>query len=108
VNRNKTITKEQLIECLETPLVPCNTNLGELNEENNVLGELLAEYKKSFPEPDNTNPEAEVALPYDLLKKKNRYFYQVLEVLSEWGLSGSSELNQLNQDLEALQKKLVE
>jgi hypothetical protein len=40
-----------------------------------------------------------VALPYDLLKKKNRYFYQVLEVLSEWGLSGSNELKQLNQDL---------
>jgi hypothetical protein len=31
----------------------------------------------------------------------------VLEVLSEWGLSGSKELEQLNQDLESLQKKLV-
>lgn len=32
----------------------------------------------------------------------------VLEVLSEWGLAGSRELEQLNGDLESLQKKLVE
>ncbi len=70
-------------------MVPCNTNLEELNEENNVLAELLAEYKKSFPEPENNNLEGEIALPYDLLKKKNRYYYMTLEVLSEWGLSGS-------------------
>jgi hypothetical protein len=42
------------------------------------------------------------------MKKKNRYYYQVLEVLAEWGLSGSNELNQLNSDLESLQRKLVE
>ncbi len=30
-----------------------------------------------------------------------------LEVLSEWGLSGSKEFEQLNQDLDLLQKKLV-
>jgi len=49
VNRNKSITKEQLIEAMELPLVPCGVNLEEINEENKVLEELLTEYKKSFP-----------------------------------------------------------
>jgi hypothetical protein len=35
------------------PLVPCNIDLEELNDENKVLSELLEEYKKNFPAPQN-------------------------------------------------------
>jgi hypothetical protein len=49
-----------------------------------------------------------MALPYNLLKKKNIYYYMVLEVLSGWGLSGNKDFEQLNHDLETLQRKLVE
>lgn len=46
-------------------------------------------------------------LPFDVIRKQNRYYYMVLEVLSEWGISGSKELEQLNNDLTTLQKKLA-
>ena len=62
-------------------------------EENKVLEELLEEYKRSFPEPQRVEGlEGEVTLPYDLLKRKNKYYYMVLEVLAEWGGAGSREL----------------
>ena len=47
-------------------------------------------------------------LPFDVIRKQNRYYYMVLEVLSEWGVTGSKELEQLNQDLTTLQKKLAQ
>jgi hypothetical protein len=41
INKDKEITKAALLECLEMPLVPCNIDLEELNDENKVLSELL-------------------------------------------------------------------
>ena len=74
------------------PLVPCGLNIQELNEENQILSELLDEYKKNFPAPQGTTEEAPDLLPFDVIRKQNRYYYMVLEVLSEWGLPGSKEL----------------
>jgi hypothetical protein len=28
-------------------------------------------------------------LPFEVIRKQNKYYYMVLEVLSEWGKSGS-------------------
>ena len=71
------------------PLVPCGLNIQELNEENQILTELLNEYKKNFPEPQGLIDSAPDLLPFDVIRKQNRYYYMVLEVLSEWGLPGS-------------------
>lgn len=87
------------------PLVPCGVNLDELNDENRVLEELLTEYRNNFPAPEKAQEQPEM-LPFDVIRKQNRYYYMVLEVLSEWGASGSRELDQLNSDLTTLQKKL--
>lgn len=70
------------------------------------MSELLEEYKKNFPEPAGNNPGVEL-LPFDVIRRQNRYYYMVLEVLSEWGLPGSKELEQLNSDLAHIQKKLA-
>ena len=107
MNKDKPITKAALLDCLEIPLVPCNLNVQELNEENEILAELLSEYKKNFPEPQNSAESNPDLLPFDVIRKQNRYYYMILEVLSEWGLPGSKELEQLNSDLTNIQKKLV-
>jgi hypothetical protein len=41
INKDKEISKAQLLAALEIPLVPCNINLEELNDENKILTELL-------------------------------------------------------------------
>jgi hypothetical protein len=72
-----------------------------------VLAELLEEYKKNFPAPETTVEDQPELLPFDVIRKQNKYYYMVLEVLSEWGRAGSKELDQLNSDLTTLQKKLA-
>ena len=86
--------------------MPCGLNLQDLQEENQILGELLEEYKKNFPAPASSS-EGGVGLPFEVVRKQNRYYYMVLEVLSEWGLPGSKELEQLNSDLAHIQKKFT-
>lgn len=88
------------------PLVPCNFNLQDLQEENQILTELLQEYQNNFPEPAGGSSPGGELLPFDVIRKQNRYYYMVLEVLSEWGLPGSKELEQLNSDLAHIQSKL--
>ena len=78
-----------MLESLEMPLVPCGLNVEELNEENQILSELLDEYKKNFPKPEASTENPTDLLPFDVIRKQNRYYYMVLEVLSEWGLPGS-------------------
>jgi hypothetical protein len=106
-HRDQPVTKVALLECLEMPLVPCNFNLQELKEENDILQELLSEYRKNFPALEEESAGGNDLLPFDVIRKQNRYYYMVLEVLSEWGLPGSQELEQLNSDLTTIQKKLA-
>lgn len=77
LNRDKQITKTALLEALELPLVPCGINLQELNDENQILSDLLEQYKKNFPPPESVQIQPQL-LPFEVIRKQNRYYYLVL------------------------------
>ena len=46
--KNTSLPKEKVLEFLETPLAPLNLNVEMLSSENEILSELLEEYRRFY------------------------------------------------------------
>lgn len=85
-----------------------NCNPETLQKENEVLRELLEEYKKiGMTAPEETSAaqhKGKVILsdyPFDVIVKCNKYYYDVVEVLTERGLGRAADVDSFKQELEA-------
>ena len=102
--RDSSLPKQRVLEFLETPLPPLNLNIENFAAENEIMTQLLVEYRKFYGE-QSEELEGEEILPYDVLNAKNKFFYLVAESLLSQGIGSPSEVDQLKAGLEALIQK---
>lgn len=91
----ETLPKETVLECLETPLASINVDLDAMRMENEILSELLEEYKKFYEGSEPPEQPVDDLLPFDILASKNKFLYAAAEALISQGVGSEAEIKQL-------------
>ena len=80
-NSNGPISKERILEALECPLAPINIDVDALQMENQILRDLIEEYKKFYETSHDDFIPKEDILPFDVLTTKNKFLFSAVEAL---------------------------